>query len=551
MTMDPRYMALRTLYQTLLDSDPARLRVIARQWGVDLAATRKPDMAAELMTGMASNEAVTRVLDQLTPGQRTALDDLLRHDGAVPWAVFVHRAGEVRVLGPGRVEREELWRAPASAAEALWHLGLVQRAFDDWEGHPVEIAFVPEDLRLYAPAPSPLDIPDLAPASSSATWTAVEDTLADNLVDVWADVQRASGGPLDLSNLDERRRLLVALSLEQGWLRRDADGQVRPVAKAMLAWLQADPWTQWTSLAEAWLTSKAWDDLAHVSSLRPDPALGWPGHPEPPRQGIANLLGHCLANTAYDIESFVAYVKEHATFFLRRDGDYETWAPRAADSEVPLRGFTAWDEIEGALIRHTITGPLHWLGLLDLGSNAAGGETTAFRLTEAAAATMQDAPPPTFPEPDRVQLHEGAVLSVPRRRRYERFQLSRIADALDTPLAEAVHYRLSPTSLRRAKQQRIPLARIIAFLTEATGSKVLPAHLQAAVRRAYGERSPARLGQHWLLRVADPATLDEPEITALTVHRMAPTIATLRVQDRAQACRVLLKNGILVDLDET
>ena len=29
-------MALRTLYQALLDSDPARLRVIAGQWTVDL-----------------------------------------------------------------------------------------------------------------------------------------------------------------------------------------------------------------------------------------------------------------------------------------------------------------------------------------------------------------------------------------------------------------------------------------------------------------------------------------------------------------------------------
>ena len=41
-------MALRTLYQTLLDSDLARLQVIAQQWDIPLIAERKSDIAAEL-----------------------------------------------------------------------------------------------------------------------------------------------------------------------------------------------------------------------------------------------------------------------------------------------------------------------------------------------------------------------------------------------------------------------------------------------------------------------------------------------------------------------
>ena len=77
-------MALRTLYQTLLDSDQARLRVIARQWGIELSATRKTDMAAELMATMASGDAVAQALDRLKQDQRVALADLLRRGGAWP-----------------------------------------------------------------------------------------------------------------------------------------------------------------------------------------------------------------------------------------------------------------------------------------------------------------------------------------------------------------------------------------------------------------------------------------------------------------------------------
>ena len=148
-------MSLRTLYQTLLDSDIARLRVIALQWKIDLAADRRPDMAAELADAMAREETVEYALTLLQEDERSALDDILRRDGALPRAVFVRRWGEIRPIGPGRLEREELWRDPVSAAEGLWYSGLIQRAFQARPSGQVEMVFVPEELRLYMPEPVP------------------------------------------------------------------------------------------------------------------------------------------------------------------------------------------------------------------------------------------------------------------------------------------------------------------------------------------------------------------------------------------------------------
>ena len=46
-------MALRTLYQSFLDSDPSLLRVIAQLWKVELQSSRRPDIAAELVTELS------------------------------------------------------------------------------------------------------------------------------------------------------------------------------------------------------------------------------------------------------------------------------------------------------------------------------------------------------------------------------------------------------------------------------------------------------------------------------------------------------------------
>ena len=49
--------------------------------------------------------------------------------------------------------------------EGLWYLGLVQRAFATWSSGQVEMAFVPAELRLYMPAPAPLDVSPPSPAA--------------------------------------------------------------------------------------------------------------------------------------------------------------------------------------------------------------------------------------------------------------------------------------------------------------------------------------------------------------------------------------------------
>jgi hypothetical protein len=554
-------MALKTLYQLLLANDPARLRVLARQWDVSLMASQKVDMAAELVAGMATDGAVGEILEQLTPEQRDALDDLLRKGGSVPWTVFVRRWGEVRAVGAGRLEREELWHDPQSEAEALWFLGLVHRAFTENIEHPVEMAFVPEELMLYMPPPRVVSIPAPEEIADPPYSSSHSDTLADDLVTLWAALQQGdTAKDIQLSTLhppaEVRRTLLETLSLEQKWL-RSRDRSLHP--DAILKWLKSGMWTQATSLFEAWRTSREWRDVAQIPTLRPDPVKGWPAAPPNSRCAFLEILARCRLGAWYSVAAFTSYVKAHATDFLRPDGDYEVWAPRSTLTEAPLRGFDVWDAVEGALVAYLITGPLYWLGAVSIGG-AEPDASDAFALTEMGAAWLGTAAPPQLPIAPPIVIESDGQVSVPYAHRYERFQLSRIANLdrsparctdTDAPAGARVYaYRISPASLNRAKEQRISCDRVISFLQEAAGVPELPDQLKTAIQRGYQQEHGGSLTRRWLLRVSEPRHLTLPGVAELLQERLTPEWAVVADGNSDQIIALFAEHGIWLEIEE-
>ncbi|MGD8969160.1 MAG: hypothetical protein PVI07_16770, partial [Anaerolineae bacterium] len=97
------------LRQCLLDTYLVRLRAIARFWEIDLAARRQREVALELAEAMDNPEAVARAWRVLPFDQRQALRALLASDGRMPQRVFTRQWGEIRAMGPGRMEREQPW----------------------------------------------------------------------------------------------------------------------------------------------------------------------------------------------------------------------------------------------------------------------------------------------------------------------------------------------------------------------------------------------------------------------------------------------------------
>jgi len=553
-------VSVRTLYQSLLDSDLARQRVIARLWAIPLTTDRRADIAAELAASMASSEAILRAKEALPPEAQAALEALQRHEGAMSWATFTRRWGEIRPAGPGRLEREALWEHPISPAETLWYHGFLYRAtIIDEQGLSREVAYIPPDLLLYLPPPPDLPLPDPPTAAPPAHRLRRDDLAADQLAALWGQIQQVSAplrrgrppAPL-LQRLTRRLGLpasqvemLLTLSLEQGWLQQDERALLRPAPREALDWLRSDRAGQWAALFTAWRESRRWNDLAAVPSLRTAEDGHWPNDPRRTREALLDLLAPLAEGVWLDLSAFVAYVHEHRTDFLRPDGDYDRWTLRDAHSGASLRGFDHWMEVEGAFLVHALLFPLHTLGVVELGYRWEGLPPDRFRLTEAGAQLLRGEQPVLEAAPP-LRLSEEGRITVPPGRRYELFQLHRIADWRDDDLYT---YDLTPASLTRARRQRIEIGRILAFLEESV-DKPLAAPLKAALERAYRRGSELRLVHGWLVQSKEEAPLQEEAVRPFLRERLGRRAALLDGRDVAHLRRAFVAQGLLPDVKE-
>nr|HID12803.1 hypothetical protein [Anaerolineae bacterium] len=283
---------MRTLHQCLLDTDLVRLRVIARFWDVELTTSRRRDVAAQLAEAMAAPEAVISAWDALPDDQRQALEALLAAGGQMVLRVFSRQWGEIRTMGPGRLEREQPWREPISPAEGLWYSGFISRAFEQGPEGAHEVVFVPPELRAHLPTPAvPPPVISLEPAPTPAVVHSCGDALLDDACTLLAYLQNERLRPSPDGTWPARHEARLALRLRDpdparlaflrhlvrrlDWLRVTDAGHLRPDPGPVAAWLQSSTGQQRTVLAEAWRDDPTWNDLFHVPTLHPEDTGAW------------------------------------------------------------------------------------------------------------------------------------------------------------------------------------------------------------------------------------------------------------------------------------
>ena len=136
------------------------LRGIAELRGVSLATNHRIDAAAQLAALLTEPAATAAALAACSPAAQSAWRALQAAGGRMKAGIFTRTSGgEIRAIGPGRLEREAIWRAPENPAEELWYCGLIYRAFADFGDGPLEYIYIPEDLVVPAEAALPQALP--------------------------------------------------------------------------------------------------------------------------------------------------------------------------------------------------------------------------------------------------------------------------------------------------------------------------------------------------------------------------------------------------------
>ncbi len=535
---------MKDLFRSLDDYPEEFHRALAETWDIDLPADEPLHRVLRLGEGMLAAGAVERIVQTLSPEALEALAHLAADGGASAGRTLAMRYGEVRRFGPAALRREQPWQEPSSPLEELYYRGLIYRAFGDLGDLVGELFVIPDQLLARLPALEPPSFRNILIAALPTDEllcqgdTLVEDVMAEivHLRQQPIRLPASSGFPAELAaRLDlgarlsgpsssERMHLLWRLLTGQDLV--EHDGRQWHLSLRARQWLGQPDADQWLACYIAWRDDRTWDELYDLPGIICDRST-CPNEPWGARKRLCSHLEGLAEEQWYELDSFVAALRQVQPDYLRPDGDMDSWLVRDAASGEFLRGMSSWEAIEGALARYLVTGPLHWLGIVDLGTDA---ETHQIFRISAPGSELLSELPPHIPD-DR----PGAPLAVIdarlqvtidlRNSRYQRYQLERLAEWRRHGEGQA-RYQLSEDSVWQAENAGITTDQMLTFLRRITNDR-LP-EIAMRTLQAWGQRyGSASLRHAVLLETVDAATMQRirkvPAIAALLGHALGAT----------------------------
>ena len=540
------------LAQNLEGYDLGYLQIVAELWGIDLNAAEFHQGLDKLIPQLLNPHLVAEVVDSLSAEAKQAMADIVSNDGRMTWSLFTRRYGEVREMGPGRRDRALPYRDPLSPAEVLWYRAILGRAFFDTSKGPEEFAFIPSDLIPLIPADKVTTIQSLGraalPAGCAHPILATDRLLADACtllaalrMELPAGEERFSPYPGDYPLTPTTLKGLLTAS---GLL--DEQGLPRPEPTRLF--LEARRGEALAQLALSWQNSQKLNELALIPHLILEGE--WTNDPLRTRVSILKFLATIPQQTWWNLESFVAAIKQQHPDFQRPAGDYDSWFIRDRESGEYLRGFENWDQVDGQLIRFMITGPLYWLGVVDLAAPAEGKPLTAFRFSKWSAPLLGGQAPDGLPlEDQKVHARSDARLRVstrvPRPVRYQiaRFSLWGGFDGKDYT------YQLTPASLERAAQGGLRTSHLLTLLR--THADPVPPSLVKALDRWEKHGGQARMEHALVLRLSSPEILQElrtSRAARFLGDPLGPTTVIVKSGAREKVLAALAEMGYLGEI---
>ena len=563
-----------SILRTLREADPVLLPVLAQAWSVKPDFTDSSEVLNTISKAMTDPARAEAVWDSLDDRQRGALQTLIGIGSKMPETKFERLFGTIRLMGTAQIEREKPLHNPASPAEALYYRGLISKGFENAETGSRAIIFVPDELLRVLPTHKTsydnLDEEEEEDGSHLEIETLTEVTnvrpadtsLVDDMTTLLAYLQlhnlvldghalSDSDGERLLPNLlsadRERMRFLMALAISADLIEIEA-GRAFPKRAEARRWLASSRSEQVRGLAETWRDSDQYFDIMHVPGLHPEMEAGAMHQYSPvvARSAVMELMLHMLPqNDWFSLSDFIELVREDNADFQRPNGDFDSWYIRNDQGEY-LTGLESWDAVEGALLEFYITGPLHWLGLVDLAEEAA-------RFTAYGRAFLKRGTWPTPPEtPEKIEvLPEGAILVSRKVSRIDRFQVARFASWVSA--GNTYMYRLDAESIQRAAAQGINVGHIASFLTKSLGDTPLPQPVTRLLETwKAGAVATVTFERALIIRTTAPETMDvimdTPATRRYLGSRLGPMAAIVRGDQWAALRDALGEMGIQVEM---
>ena len=561
------------LQTTIQDYDLDLLKIIANRWDVDLETRNQREAVTQLCSAMLDSERAAHEWSRLNDRERGALQLLLSaKEHKMPLGQYARLFGDIRQMGEEKRQREKPHLAPVGIAEVLYYRGLIALVFDQGKTGLQPFVIVPGDLAAVLPAHETgydLEAEDdefgvEADSGETTLLQRADSAIVDDLTtllaylqiedvvregNTFSEVSRQAIEDYLLRPADPLRiALMAALAAELGLAANDPEeGFFKPIPAAARKWLDQSRTVQMHSLIQAWENTVLFNELNFVPGLVFESG-SWQNDPTLIRKTIKSLLTAVPPDNWFSAAEFVALVKERDPDFQRPAADYDSWYIRDAESGSYLKGFENWHRIDGAVLQGTLTTPMHWLGMVDLGESQTGAmvQLTAYGRAFAGIIDFPDVADGAA----KIEVESDGVIHAPRNlSRYDRFQLARFTD-WGMP-GEPYEYFLTHDSLQRAEQQGIRADHILTFLKRTTQNNVpdvLSDWLDQWSETGGAEVSISRLV---VLETDTEDILDTifdiPELRRFMGTRLGTRAAVVRENQWNELTAELQRRGILVD----
>ena len=378
-------------HHLLADTDLDFLDRVSRFWGIDLPLSSFSIALEQLENKLKEPGQAAELIGSLPEDALPAWKALLDQGGRLPSAQFFRQYGEIRVMGEAKRKREQPDLHPASPTEMLWYRALIGKGIFGTGKEPQEYVYIPDELlQLFGEqVPSPQAFV-LRPAADTdhAFVSLAGNALLDALATLLSELRKGTPPPT-IKKAPLPLRLAFMLSLLKSSELIHPDRQPDP--EKSRAFLEKSRGESLLYCTTHWLHSEKINDLRMLPGLIFEG--NWTNDPASPRKLLLEILTGLDTESWWSIPSLIAEIKSKKPDFQRPAGDYDSWFIRRQGEEAFLRGFDAWDEVEGFLIRYLISGPLHWLGLLDLGTTAKGKPASSFKLSVFARTLLHEKAP--------------------------------------------------------------------------------------------------------------------------------------------------------------
>lgn len=536
------------ILNSLSGQDLGFLKIVANAWGIEIKAPDAYKARQQLATAMDNPDLIKEMYETFPETTKKAFDFILENDGKIPWVKFIREFGDIQTMGAAKRDRERPDLHPKTPTEFLWYRAFIGRAFFSTENEPQEFVFVPEEIFNLL---KPIQVLSEQIPGRLATEKEYQFRLPamDRIIDDICTVLAASRNNFELEDikgflsipLEFLREILRTLNLlsENEEINSELVRQhlELPRNEALL------------QIFLTWFKSSSLEELFFIPGLvlesKPD------HNPVFARKFILDQISLIPTEKWWNLDSFISYIHQTNPDFQRPAGNYDSWYIKDKESDEFLNGFENWHKVDGAYIQFLITGPLYWLGLLEIGSNNEDSCPKSFKLSSWFPDLINNQTPIAIkPDETKISITSSGKITIPLRfLRPSRYQISRFCEWIKLDKDHFV-FQITTHSLKTAKSQSLKISHFLRIIQPVLNHP-FPPKLKNALENWENHGAQAFINHVVLLQVFSPDVLIDLQgspVSKFIISVVNPTTAIINANGLEKIKQAMVELGYLIDL---